>query len=824
MKINNNKIILLLIILFTVNFVFSQTININPNKSGDDWLVGGLRIPSNEEIKKIPEKKYQNIEKSLTLPDRLDNSELKYFSGIIKQTNGSCAQASGVSYTFTYEINRLRNIAGDTSVNRYPSHYTYNFLNFGNEERGSWFTDGWDIIKANGCPTVQTYEGYSPYGAKFWMSGYDKYSSSIENTIIDYFSIDVSTYEGLETMKHFFYNRFEDEQSGGLLNFAAGVLDEFTLKNDSLITEWGHQVNHALTFTGWDDSIKYDFNGDGKFTTDVDINNDGIIDLKDSETGAIIVVNTWGTEFGRNGKTYMMYKLLAEKPENGGIHANKVFGINARKEYAPELMMKVKLEHQSREKISISAGVSETDKNKPENIMNFPLFNFQGGDYPMRGNEKEPIEISLDITPLLSFIEPNKNYKFYFLVTEKDTGSLANGTIYAYSVLDYTEKKEYSTKSDSLEIKNNDTTFLSVEAKINFDTPQIITEKLNIHTGNSFFEQQIEAVGGLQPYKWNLLFDYKQKISENDYQKVSENKLETTDNDDGYAIQELEFDFPFFGEKYSKSVLNTDGSIIFVEEFDYLRTISALKSNKMLAVFASDLMIYPNQEDGIYYEGNKNQATFRWKTSLFENPDAVVDVSATLYPSGKIIFNYGNINVPDISWISGISNGDTQNYTISKISNSASAKNKEVQFEENTFPLGLSLDQNGILSGIPEKTGHKYELKISITDFNNINKTKTLDFESYPENIADNNNVIAYPNPFYDKINISFICKKKQLVKLSIYNIFGQEIIKFSEENYPEGINTITYKISESKLNFGIYFYKLTIDQKEFTDKILYMK
>ena len=48
-----------------------------------------------------------------------------------------------------------------------------------------------------------------------------------------------------------------------------------------------------MTIVGYDDAVKLDFNGDGQFTNDIDINGDFIVDMNDWEIGALIVVNSW---------------------------------------------------------------------------------------------------------------------------------------------------------------------------------------------------------------------------------------------------------------------------------------------------------------------------------------------------------------------------------------------------------------------------------------------------------------------------------------------------------------------------------------------------
>ena len=123
------------------------------------------------------------------LPDSLDNTQNQYFRPVFSQQGGSCGQASGVGYNFTYEINFERQLPADIPQNQYPTHYTWNFLNRG-VGYGSWYWDGWEIIKSNGCPSVQTYGGMAAGGQSRWMSGYDNYSSGMLNRTLEMFAIE----------------------------------------------------------------------------------------------------------------------------------------------------------------------------------------------------------------------------------------------------------------------------------------------------------------------------------------------------------------------------------------------------------------------------------------------------------------------------------------------------------------------------------------------------------------------------------------------------------------------------------------------------------
>jgi len=631
------KLSFILSLVFAVLISNAQLVNINPDKTAEPWLAGGWKTPNTlelEKINQIPELKIDVNKRSKDLPVFLDNSENQYFRPIFNQTDGCCAQASGIAYNYTYEMNRIRETSANIAENQYPTHYTYNFLNAGDGANGSWFWDGWDIIAANGCPTVAEYGGLAQ-AANYWMSGYNSYQNGMENRVVEQFNIDVSTPEGLEILKNWFQNHADGSEIGGIVNFAAGVSDIFSTNYENIVYSWGTEVNHAMTFVGWDDNIQYDFNNDGQYTNDVDINGDNVVNMKDWEIGALIMVNSWGDYWEDGGKAYVMYKLLAEPTSNGGIFENKVYSINVRETYTPSAIMKIEMSHNIRNQIEIRAGVSaDLMATVPDYEMAFPIFNNQGGEYNMRGNDNSPIEISLDITQLLSYFDANENVRFFLVIDESDDYEQGSGIVTNFSIIDVETNIEYFGETNNVTIANNNVTYLYTNASINFDAPMIETEILENGMQYDNYSQQFSASGGTPPYKWKTLINYEEDELTTSFPYISDIQLTPNSNDDGLAIQNLEFDFPFYGQSYNQIFVSTDGSLIFDESFNYLRSEEAIANNKTISIFASDLMLYPEYGDGLFYEGDENSATFRWTTSLYDQPSVVVDVAVILYPSG----------------------------------------------------------------------------------------------------------------------------------------------------------------------------------------------
>ncbi len=808
------KFFLAIIFLSFLGTLTAQVKNVNPDPNGEPWIVGGWKELTKDEISKIPELKIPDNIKNKDLPASLDNSTLPYFRPVFSQTDGCCAQASGVAYNFTYEINRARGTSANTFNNQFPTHYTYNFLNGGSGSNGSNYVEGWAIIKANGCPTVQQYGGLAK-DPTYWMSGYNLYSDAMQYRVTDVFRIDVSTAEGLENLKFWLYNHGDGSSTGGLVNFSAGInTGDFNMTYDNIITSWGESVNHAMTFVGWDDNIGYDVNNDGQITNNIDITGDGVVDMRDWERGAMIMVNSWGTYWGDNGKAYVLYRLLALPPSEGGIGGgNYVYSINVNPQFHKQIYLKVKMSHNCRNKIKVSAGVAtDINASAPEYTLDFPLFNYQGGCYDMQGNATSaPIQFSLDVTPLLSYVDSGQEAKFFMIVNENDPYDTVSGVIDSLYLVD-NAGNQYACNMANVPINNNSETTIGLNATINFDEQNITTENLPQGTVNQYYSQQLSAEGGESPYTWFIKTPVSETEITDNYPEISSNPITFTNNDDGYGMQVIDFKFPFYGKEYDTLYIVTDGSIRFVPGFDYIRTADAIKMMNIISPFASDLMIYDGTNQGVFYEGDSSHATFRWHTALWSDENANVDAAVTLYSDGTIKFFYNNGITQGLSWASGISAGDGFNYYITSYSGENDPSNMAVLLQPSAFPKGMLLSSDGEFYGTPKQDG-QWNLIFGVQDARNIIKQKTLNFTVEPSNsiLQTGNEIKIYPNP----ANSNFVVNSSEKIdKIEVVNLQGK-ICKTSK------IVNQNKKIDVSTLPSGVYIVKIFTDTEIYSNKIL---
>jgi hypothetical protein len=737
--------LLFLILLSTASVAFSRLINVSPDDALPIWIVP-LPEPTDElieRIESIPEFKlpYEYRITKNSPPDSLDNSLLKFFRPIFRQSGGSCSQASGVGYNFTYEVNYARNTSALDSSNQFPTHHTYNFLNDGNKDNGSWYFDGWDIIKANGIPDLKLYGGLYHDSLnirhQIWLDGYKKYESGMNNRVTEQLKINAGTPEGLETLKHYLNDYADGSPTGGIVNFVAGVSGSWLISRlrdgtphagEYAIRRWNTVPNHAMTIVGYNDSIRWDYNNDGKCTN---YDSNGILlPMNQWEVGALWMADSNGTDWpnaGEGGKAWVMYRTLAQDMSVGGIWRNEVHTMRVRESFEPSLKAKVVMNHENRSRLKIYAGVSaDTTATEPEHTLSFPLFLYQGGDYGMRA-DSDTLEFGLDITPLLSYTVPDMPAKYFLCIDENDPAVSYSGSISYFSVIDADSVEMVSSQSNTT-VLNNSTTYVYVVKSVSFDPPEITASSLPYAVRNEYYEKQLSAAYGTAPYSWSINFDYAEIANGNSFPSGADSLLAVTNDDDGCGTIKLDFSFPFYGKLYDTLTVSTDGSILFEEGFQSIRSESSIIGNRTISPYAADLTAYPAGGDGVFFGQDQNSVVIRWITSKWDQPEINLDFAVKLYADGTIEFYYGMNLSTGLVWAAGISDGEVNSAIISSISNSFDPSGLKTKFSTNDFPYGMTVSSDGVFSGTLDTDPDIWTIAFRVTDDSNISSVKEIPF------------------------------------------------------------------------------------------------
>jgi hypothetical protein len=320
-------------------------------------------------------------------------------------------------------------------------------------------------------------------------------------------------------------------------------------------------------------------------------------------------------------------------------------------------------------------------------------------------------------------------------------------------------------------------------------------------------------MGGAPPYKWDIICEYSEVENQGEFLPVTENMLTMTNDDDGYAVIELPFLFPFYGKSYDRVTVITDGSIKLEEGFDYIRSEGDILAFKTITAYGADLMSYPEDGDGVIYSVDVECLTVRWITSMWDQPEIDLDFQVKIYSDSRIEFFYGDSLTTGLAWASGISNGKVTDAVISDLSNTADPSGLKTAFSTDPYPYRLELSSDGVFSGttlIPETS---WNINFRVTDDRNISSIKNLTFTTSTGIEEGDISVISdlkihnnYPNPFNPSTVISFSTGKPSVLSMKIFNSLGEVVDTVFEDRNFEGGNYSVNWTAGSRLSSGIYF------------------
>ncbi len=433
----------------------SSVTNINPDPAGEPWLAGGYEPPALDIF--LTETEIETRMDGLNpgrLRNRVDHSFSYHMRPVFSQAGGSCGSASRICYMFAYELNSWRNLPGDPPENRYPSHFTW-LLTGQNSGKA-------EMAIANGVPNAVDYEGdtYSTlYGGDIdwptegvddygWMHLYERWYSAMFNRLEHNSAISLSTPENLLFLKSWIEDHHGDTgfAEGGVAGAGCAITGALYLlippgeyeAGEYIVRQWGATVDHGTTWSGYDDMVGYDFNGDGEITNDIDINGDEIIDMADWERGALIMLNSWGSGWKNDGTVYVPYRLL----KINNMHAEFY---HIRKDYVPQQVLKANLDYSQRRQLKLSIGIAaDTTAPVPEVTVPCHHFIYAGlRDVALLGvwadgvEHTEPMELGYDLTDLAFGFDTRVPFR-YFLQIESAPTAMGQGQVYTTSVMDYT--------------------------------------------------------------------------------------------------------------------------------------------------------------------------------------------------------------------------------------------------------------------------------------------------------------------------------------------------------------------------------------------------
>ena len=185
--------------------------------------------------------------------------------------------------------------------------------------------------------------------------------------------------------------------------------------------------------------------------------------------------------------------------------------------------------------------------------------------------------------------------------------------------------------------------------------------------------------------------------------------------DDGSWELELPFAFPLGGATWDRVYVNDNGTLSFgTPVADYTPTENTFVYTPMVAPLWADLDSSVRSGHDIFVSSSTNAVTVRWARRYYGNSRYPYRFSATLFPDGDIVFSYGSGNAE--GGFAGVSAGD--GWSWEQFAPASFNAAGDVLFHPSALPPGLSLGEDGVLSGVPSLAG-TYRFTAVVADASN---------------------------------------------------------------------------------------------------------
>lgn len=157
--------------------------------------------------------------------------------------------------------------------------------------------------------------------------------------------------------------------------------------------------------------------------------------------------------------------------------------------------------------------------------------------------------------------------------------------------------------------------------------------------------------------------------------------------------------------------------------------------------------------------------------------------------------------------------------------------NDALTFSLLAAPTGSSITTDGIFSWAPtvEQKGKSYVVTVEVTDgTTTVTSTQVLQVSNTVVGVEEEGIptqfVLAqnYPNPFNPTTSIRFGIPSESHVKLSVFNILGQEVAVLVDQQMTAGFHKVNF--DAKNLNTGMYMYKIEAGNFVSVKKMLFVK
>jgi hypothetical protein len=748
----------------------------------------------------------------------------------------------------TYEFNRLYDRPADSS-NIFSPTQIFNFLNGGDGWYGVSTFDSWNVVKSQGNMTISDYfklpyiyedkDKAIKYRGQYWENGYEKYYQGMKNRISNYYSLNVETDEDLRILKHFFNDHLKSDDYGGTaifysnsyffyhtqpIGFILDTINNFSPYYLSIFDDITGEPTHSMTLVGYYHNNLIDFNEDGVISDNIDTNSDGVIDMHDNEQTLWIVVNSDYGHITRN-LFFLKYDVLSQ------VWNDQVFIPVPDTAYAPELTLKIKMKHPNRKDIKISAGISsDLQSEYPEQIIDFLIWNYQGGEHVMTGvdtmPDSETLEFGIDVTDLKKLKNGSGLFNIFMKI---ENSGIDEGELQYFSIIDYTgaQLNEHVIVDNPVELLPisdnyfNDIFNFSLnksESILDITSPTVITGKTNEQVFAT-----INPIDGQEPYNFYIAQnnEYSVNLSTIDFASSTTYMFNTSIvSTSNPKIVNPEWDILFNGKTYDSIAIEQSGTIAidsiikFSSQYPYQTLV---KGNKYLQINPYNITEYSRKYTSAFCRIRDTAIMILKKDCTFDewnSYDCDEDYLLKIYPDGRIRFTYSD-HIPQNKIFANIKT-HTKTYYIPYEQSIADTFNT-VTFTPNPVDSLFSIDENGVLTMQPVSEPGVYETYVLVRDANGQEFTKRIEVNVITENIIGQ----LYPNPTNDVLYCDIYNPIEQNAIIEIYTIAGQLVYK-DASILNAGITN--YSFDTKQFRQGVYLLKISIGDKSQTQRFVTTK
>jgi hypothetical protein len=319
-------------------------------------------------------------------------------------------------------------------------------------------------------------------------------------------------------------------------------------------------------------------------------------------------------------------------------------------------------------------------------------------------------------------------------------------------------------------------------------------------------------------------------------------------DDDNQGPFNLDFNIPFYGNMFSSFRVCSNGWISFTStRGDYFNNPipdPGVMEN-LIAPFWDDFN--PSMGGQVWVFTNQDSAVVSWIDVPHFGSGGPYTVQVVLTSSGRIYFNYLDINFPDNSATIGIQNGDgsiglqvafDQQYVHNELTVMITTGWLSAEPSSGIVGAGNDMDVDILFDAmILDEGTYTGQLIVTGYDINHmvdqiiipcifiISQTAVEGEEiDLPTEFGLSQN---YPNPFNPATEINFALPENAHVKIEIFNVLGQKVQTLIDADMDAGYKSIVWNGTDrggKSVSSGVYLYRMQAGEKTFTKKMLMLK